>query len=143
MLSSCGYTAVSSTDKSVVQMTKYKSNEEQIIVIQKDIQKGLAVIHEHLDNGIPIIVGVDHSLGDTGNVDETTDHWILIVGRKTDADGIHFLFFDPQTGNKSIGTSDKNRLTVQEDYTLKGSYRVGSKYEKKYCVTMVRPTKNK
>ena len=139
MVKSIGYKAVSVDDKSVIQMTKYKSQEEQILVIQKDIKKGIQLIHDFLEEGKPIIVGIEHSKGNTGNYDKTTDHWVVIVGRKTDDEGVHFLFFDPQTGNKNIGTSQKNKLTIQDNYTLEGTYRLGSKYEKKYIVTMVRP----
>jgi len=138
MLSSVGYKTLGPANKSVIQMTKYKSKNDQVLVIQKDIRKGIDMIHEHLDNKIPIIVGTDHSLGHTGNYDKTTDHWILIVGRKTDNKGVYFLFFDPQTGYKSIGTSAENRLTIQSDFTLKGNYR-----KKMYTVTMVRPSLKK
>ncbi len=135
MLASCNYASVAVTDASVVQMAKYKSAEEQVLVIQNDVEKGVQVIHDHLENEKPIMVGVDHSLGHPGNYDETTDHWIVVVGRKTDSEGTHFLFFDPQTSHKSIGTSEDNKLTVQDDYSLKGTYR-----GKTYTVTMVRPS---
>lgn len=134
MVGSVGYKSVAVTDKSVIQMTKYKSVEEEILVVQKDVKKGIQLIHDFLDDEKPIIIGIEHKLGHTGNYDKTTDHWLVIVGRKTDDKGVHFLFFDPQTGHKDIGTSQKNKLTIQDDFTLKGKYR-----NKPYTVTMVRP----
>ena len=135
MLESCGYQPVNITDPSVFQMTKYKSATQQVLEIQPNIQKGIEIIDDHLERGVPITVGVDHSLDHTGNYDKTTDHWILIVGRKADEKGIYYRYFDPQTEFEKIGTSKENILTIQDNYTLKGVYR-----GKKYTVTVVRPS---
>jgi hypothetical protein len=139
MLNFVGYEPVDKTSKEVVQMTKYKSETQQVLEIQPNIQKGIEIIDKHLERGVPITVGVDHSLDHTGNYDKTTDHWILIVGRKADEKGIYYRYFDPQTEFEKIGTNLDNKLYLQEDSTLKGTYRKGSKYEKKYTVTVVRP----
>ncbi|TAJ15400.1 hypothetical protein DMA11_01830 [Marinilabiliaceae bacterium JC017] len=74
MLNSCGYTTTPPHYSSVIQMTKYKSNDNQVLVIQNEIEKGVKLIHDHLDKSIPILVGTDWKLGHTGNFDKTTDH---------------------------------------------------------------------
>ena len=135
MLNFVGYEPVDKTSKEVVQMTKYKSETQQVLEIQPNIQKGIEIIDKHLERGVPITVGVDHSLDHTGNYDKTTEHWILIVGRKADEKGIYYRYFDPQTEFEKIGISKENILTIQDNYTLKGVYR-----GKKYTVTVVRPS---
>ena len=137
MLNSCGYKSVFVKDPSVFQMTKCdecESKNKHILINQPNIQKGIQIIDDHLERGIPIVVGVDHSSGHTGNHDKTTDHWILIVGRQCNKK-IEYLFFDPQTSNKDRGTSKNNVLILQEDNSLKGIYK-----NKTYIVTMVRPS---
>ena len=137
MLNSCGYKSVSVKDPSVFQMTKCdecESKNKHILINQPNIQKGIQIIDDHLERGIPIVVGVDHSSGHIGNHDKTTDHWILIVGRQCNKK-IEYLFFDPQTSNKDRGTSKNNVLILQEDNSLKGIYK-----NKTYIVTMVRPS---
>ncbi len=138
MLESAGYTPVSSADTTAIQMTKYDSEEN--LVVQSRIRQGVVLIDAHLDNSKPIIVGVDWKSGHTGNYDETTDHWIVIVGRKIENGIKCYLYFDPQTSNLDIGSSDNNKLCLQEDGRLTGRYREGTSYDRTYTVTIVRPS---
>ncbi|MFZ5972425.1 MAG: hypothetical protein ACOYXA_12605, partial [Bacteroidota bacterium] len=141
MLESSDYITVEPFDSSVVQMTKY--NSEGVLTIQKNIEEGKSVIDSHLDSGKPIIVGVDWKPGHTGNYDETTDHWIIIVARIIAGNSTCYRYFDPQTSQKEVGTSEANKLCVQSDGTIKGRYREGSDYDREYTITMVRPSKDK
>jgi hypothetical protein len=141
MLESSGYTTVEPSDTSVVQMTKY--NEDGVLTIQENIEKGKILIDNHLNSGRPIIVGVDWKPGHTGNYDQTTDHWIILVARIIQGNLTCYRYFDPQTGQEEVGTSEANKLCVQSDGTIKGRYREGSDYDREYTITMVRPSKNK
>lgn len=125
-------------DKRNISMIKY--NKEGELEVQPYVKKGLELIDEQINDDKPIIVGVDWKAGHTGNADKTTDHWIIIVGRGKDDTGVYYNYFDPQTSQKPIGTDDKNKLYLQKDNSLKGDFRVGSKYERTYVVTMVRPS---
>ncbi|MBL3658993.1 SH3 domain-containing protein [Fulvivirga sediminis] len=137
MLRSFGnYKVAPTTDSRVVQMTQYEGEDTENLVVQDNASEGLNLINNHIHNRIPIIVGIDWKKGNTGNNDNTTDHWVIIVGKETSNDGIlSYHYFDPQTGHESIGTSNKNKLKLQSDGTLKDTYR-----GRKYVVTMVRPT---
>ena len=140
MLESAGYETVAPNDSRVVQMTKYDTVGN--LQAQEKVSEGLAMINNHLDNNKPIVVGVDWKSGHTGNYDKTTDHWIVIVSRLSEKGKNYYCFYDPQTSNSVVGTSDSNRLYIQADKTLKGVYRKGTTYERTYTVTMVRPSVN-
>ena len=138
MLDSDNYQTVASDHPDVVQMTQADSNGD--LQVQDNISDGIDLINEYLDDGIPIIVGVDYHDGHPGNADETTDHWLVIVGRATTGNQTCYRYYDAQTGHVSIGTSSDNTLCEQDDHTLTDVYREGSTYERTYTVTMVRPS---
>lgn len=141
MLESSGYVTSDPSDSSVVQMTKY--DKDGVLTIQDGIVEGKRIIDSHLDSGKPIIVGVDWITGHTGNYDKTTDHWIIIVARIVENNSTCYRYFDPQTSQEGIGTSENNKVCLQSDGTIKGRYREGSDYDREYTITMVRPSKNK
>ena len=99
-----------------------------------------------LQRGIPVIVGVDEQAGSPNpNTDNTTDHFIVIIGMGTDANGIYFTFYDNASGDPSQGANTNNKLYYnpstglitgksQTDYA-KASFR----YD--YKVTMIRKSK--
>jgi RHS repeat-associated protein len=136
MMESKGYKNAGSDDSRNKQMTKYNDNGE--LTIQPGLKDGRAMIDNYLKSGKPVTVGVDYKSGHTGNGDETTDHWIVIVGSQSGKDGTSYYYYDPQTSQESIGTSSNNKLTLQKDGTLQGTYRVGTTYERTYTVTQVR-----
>ncbi|HNP08519.1 MAG TPA: fibronectin type III domain-containing protein, partial [Cyclobacteriaceae bacterium] len=138
MLKNAGYQAVAANHEDVVQMTIADENGD--LVIQDDILDGIQLINDHLNRNIPIMVGVDYHDGHPGNSDQTTDHWLVIVGRTTTNNQTCYRYYDAQTGIESIGTSTDNELCEQDDHSLKDTYREGSVYERTYTVTMVRPS---
>ena len=141
MINSAGYKTVPPDNSRVIQMTK--ANKDGVLEVQKDVKKGLEMIDKHLEESKPIIVGTDWKAGDTGNHDKTTDHWIVIVGKGEDKNGVYYNYFDPQTSQNAVGTNSGNKLYIQKDGTLKGDYRTGTDYERTYTVTMVRPSDKK
>ncbi len=147
MLESKGCKVCDVTDPKNKQMTKYNDPSVFVLANQDDIEEGLDLIHNTLDKGEPIIVGVDWKDGNTGNYDKTTDHWIIIVGRDYTIDVAwnyreFFYYYDPQTSQQVVGTSKKNKLFLQSNGRLVGDYRVGTQYERTYTVTMVRANKD-
>ncbi|MFK8274608.1 hypothetical protein ACI76Y_02865 [Capnocytophaga cynodegmi] len=114
--------------------------KEGELFIDRDITKqSVEYIDEQLEKGKPILVGVDHTYKYKGgfNNDLSTDHFIVIVGRKRDPDkGIYYLFYEVATSNKDKGTSDDNKLFIQEDFTLKGNPKY--KKDRIYIVLQVR-----
>ena len=101
---------------------------------------GFAVIDQALENGNPIIIGVDYTNG-SPNVDGKTDHFI-VVSSKTETlkngavTSTTYNYFDPRTSHQKYGTSSNNQLTISNN-KMTGSYNHGgSKYN--YTVTTVR-----
>jgi len=138
MLENAGYQTVAPNHEEVVQMTR--ADENDVLEVQDEILDGIHLINEHLNNNIPVMVGVDYHDGHPGNLDETTDHWLVIVGRTTTNNQTCYRYYDAQTAHESIGTSTDNVLCEQDDHTLTDIYREGSVYERTYTVTMVRPS---
>ena len=138
MLESAGYRTVAPDHTNVVQMTQADNNDS--LQVQDNILDGIDLINEYLDNNIPVMVGVDYHDGHPGNSDETTDHWLIIVGRTTTNNQTCYRYYDAQTAHVSIGTSIDNELCEQDNHTLTDTYREGTNYERTYTVTMVRPS---
>lgn len=100
-------------------------------------KKSVAYLDTQLEKGNPILVGVDHTYKYKGgfNNDLTTDHFIVIIGRKSDNEGDYYLFYEVGTSYKNKGINDNNKLYLQDDYSLKGSTVYNSHF---YTVKQVR-----
>ena len=69
-------------------------------------------IDRQLDAGRPVVVGVNHPNGSNKNADGVTDHWLVVTGRGTDAQGrTYYTFHDPGT-RVGQDTNPRNRLYV-------------------------------
>lgn len=83
---------------------------EQNGVNNSNLTKGLSYLKYALSNNIPVIVGVDDDPGHPGNPDNSTDHFVVIVGMGSNSNGNYFQFYDNASGNTSQGTSPLNLL---------------------------------
>lgn len=64
-----------------------------------------------LQRNIPVVIGVDYG-NPSPNLDHTTNHFVVVVGMGTDANGrIYFRFYDNYTANPVYGTSQLNTVT--------------------------------
>ncbi|MBZ4412041.1 LysM peptidoglycan-binding domain-containing protein [Myxococcus sp. MISCRS1] len=116
-----------------------------ITVDRAAAERGRNYIDQQLAAGKPVVVGVNHKTGrNVGNADGITDHFVVITGRGTDAQGrTYYTFNDPATRNQSRGadTNANNRFYVDPNtgnLTRPGprdGYVVGRQFD----VTMVRP----
>lgn len=108
--------------------------------------QGLSYIKYALSNGIPVIVGVDDAVGHTGNLDSTTDHFIVIVGMGTDTIGKYFQFYDNASGIVSQGASSLNKLYYNSTTGIISGSSQCINYvnttEYPYRVTMIRKSKS-
>ena len=102
--------AVGYTCGGYYESTTHQAYTEQKGVNRKETSNAVQYIHNALDNGIPVLAGVDDSPGDPGNHDKTTDHYIVIVGQGNDENGNYFSFYDNATSDKGDGTSENNKL---------------------------------
>ena len=99
-------------------------------------KQAVKYIDEQLENAYPIVVGVDHTYGNTYNADKTTDHFVVIVGRKYDEKGkLYYLFYEVGTRYKDKGISDDNRFYI-ENNTLHGT--PAHNMNRHYVVTQIR-----
>jgi len=106
--------------------------------------EGIDTINSALQNGKPIIVGVDYKIEKYN--DGLEDHFIVIVGRTVSSDSsgnqiVEYHYFDPQTSKTSWGTSSNNVLTLTTDGRLTGTYTTTKGVKNEYTVTSVRPNK--
>lgn len=100
-------------------------------------------INSHLSENRPILTGVDHSPGHTGNRDGTTDHWIVINGRGYDEEKNQYYYTYIETGRSkeqaSSATSENNRLYYD---AKNGTFKDHDVYNgKEYSLTQIRPNK--
>jgi hypothetical protein len=102
-------------------------------------QKGFNIIDNALENGNPIIVGVDYKDG-SPNRDGMTDHFI-VVSSKTEILNNGYVtsktynFFDPGTSFQSRGVSTTNQLIISGN-KMTGTYV--DKPNEPYTVVTVR-----
>jgi len=100
-----------------------------------------------LQRGIPVIVGVDDKPGSSNpQTDNTTDHFIVIVGVGSDSNGIYFTFYDNASGEVSEGTSPTNKLYYNPVTAIISGKSGASFYFNNiathdYIVTMIRKSK--
>lgn len=80
--------------------------------------EGISYIHRALENGEAIRVGVDYNGQNTANAtgyvlnggtDSRTDHFVTVVGRGKDSNGVFFRIYENATGaGGSFGTAGRN-----------------------------------
>ncbi len=129
-----------------------KKQDEYLMIDSQVAKNGIAYLNSELEKGYPVMVGVDYEFDrkiklksgkiDYPNTDETTDHFIVIVGRKYDDKGdLYYLFYDVGTNTINektykAGSNDNNRLYLKADYSLRGESQIPSKHF--YTVTQIR-----
>lgn len=81
--------------------------------MQQNYQNAIDCIDRHLEAGRPIIVGVNHKIGQIIN-EKTTDHFVVIYGRVYDSETgyYHYLYYDVCTGHTSIGYNDNSNRFI-------------------------------
>ena len=96
-----------------------------------------------MGNGIPVIVGVDDKPGSANpQTDNTTDHFIVIVGTGSDANGNYFTFYDNASGFASQGTNINNKLYYNPlTGLISGKSQTDYAIFYTYTVTMIRKSK--
>jgi len=101
-----------------------------------------------LQRGIPVIVGVDDQPGSPNpNTDNTTDHFIVIVGTGIDINGTYFTFYDNASFYPTQGASINNKLYYNPSNGLiTGKSQTAYANDPKlydYIVTQIRKSKSK
>lgn len=114
---------------------------------QTNLAKGLAYLKYALSNNIPVIVGIDDNPGDPGNPDNSTDHFIVIVGMGSNSKGNYFQFYDNASSNTKEGTSSLNLLYYNPTTsTISGASQCSGYFSSvahDYVITQIRKSKIK
>ena len=120
---------------------------EQSGVNQPNLTKGLNYLKYALSNNIPVIVGVDDNPGHPGNPDNSTDHFVVIVGMGSNSNGNYFQFYDNASGNTSQGTSPLNLLYYNSSTgKISGKSQCSGYFNSvahHYIITQIRKSKTK
>ncbi len=79
-------------------------------------QEGINTINNTLENGEPLIVGVDYRDGHPGNADQRTDHFIVVRGKTEQLSSgqvtsTTYNYMDPGTAHRTKGTSSARTLS--------------------------------
>ena len=100
-----------------------------------------------MNNNIPVIVGVDDNPGHPGNPDNSTDHFIVLVGMGSNSNGNYFQFYDNAAGNTSEGTSPLNLLYYDSSTgKITGKSQCSGYFNSvahDYIITQIRKSKTK
>lgn len=121
-----------------------KESKNKLIYASKNpsqsYKEAIECINRHLESGRPIIVGVNYQIGKTYN-EGTTDHFVVIYGRESIDNEIHYMYYEVGKTSISEGYNDdenrfkyisgKNPKFYDEKSELKGGVR--------FDVTQVRP----
>lgn len=106
--------------------------------------KAIDCINRHLDAGLAIIAGVNHTLGGEIN-DGTIDHFVLIVGRQYNKDSNAYEYIYVETGTDSeLHTQDsRNKFRYDESSNMFANSNAYCGDEKNwyntYTLTELRP----
>lgn len=103
-------------------------------------KKAIECIDNHLNNGRPIIVGVNHTMGKTIN-EGATDHFVVIYGKGSDNGNQFYTYYE--VGKSSISASydnENNRFVyIDGDEPLFYDFKSNRGDGKRFDVTQVRP----
>ncbi len=144
------YLSILHEDKSEYKNIKEGKHKQSRFIDADTKDKALDYIDEYLEQGIAVVVGVDHTFNRSlskkhkkttskhtrGYNEGTTDHFIVVIGKGVTEDGKkYYQYYDPGTSHKSVGTNTDNKLIENE----KGHFTSPQPYNKKrtYHLTMV------
>lgn len=90
-----------------IQVATGEDRNGRVSVSSSGVQRARSYIDQQLDQGKPVVVGVSHKDANY-NQDGITDHFVLVTGRGTDAQGRTFYtYHDPATTNRDKGTNNR------------------------------------
>ncbi len=103
--------------------------------IPENLQYALEYIDSELEKGYPVLIGVDKRfdkrISQNKRYNEpayTTDHFVVIVGRKYDSNRVpEYIFYDVDADKEKDGASDENTLREECNF-LKGTNYKGLRY---------------
>ncbi|NDV17745.1 hypothetical protein GO009_17145 [Muricauda sp. TY007] len=131
-----------SRKESFYQLADENDERTELVFHSEDVNAGLLYLDKSLEHGYPVLLGVNHTLKYRrhGVINEdTTDHYIVAVGRKCVNGQVHYIFWDVGT---RYGAKKEWLLELKSDSSLVSvsNYRADGKA---YTVTQIRRNKKK
>ena len=120
----------------LIQVIIENTNAKTVTPDNTKAQQGVNYIDSELEKGNPVLVGTHYKFGYEGNTDNTTDHYIVIIGRGCENDKRFFRFYEVGTSYPEKGQSLKNKLYLEDNFLLKGTGQHNTSH--KYIVSQVR-----
>jgi len=112
-----------------------------IVILEENTKKAIAYLDQELEKGFPVLLGVRHSYkSEEQNYDNTTDHYVTVVGRGCESNKRFFRFYEVGTSNSVNGQHDDNKLFVNENWSITGSPK-NKPDRRTYTLTQVRGNK--
>ena len=119
-----------------------ESDDRKSLNFDEDkLKEGMEYLNLSLEKGLPVMVGVNHTLGgktDNEKKPPTTDHFVVIVGRTCENGQIYYPFWEVGTSKGKEGY--KFKLESNNHLTCDKPYR---KVPEPYIVTQIRMNRNK
>ena len=101
---------------------------------QAGATSGFAKLDEYMTLRKPVMIGVDFMSGTTYNNDNTTEHFVVVVGTGTENGRKYYRFFDVGTADVTKGTNPSFRLYYDSaTHSFKGKGLLGT-----YTITQLR-----
>ena len=114
-----------------------ESDDRKSLNFDEDkLKEGMEYLNLSLEKGLPVMVGVNHTLGgktDNEKKPPTTDHFVVIVGRTCENGQIYYPFWEVGTSKGKEGY--KFKLESNNHLTCDKPYR---KVPEPYVVTQIR-----
>ncbi len=140
------------TSNNVIQVslenTEVDGSYTVTVPVVKNTETGIVYLDQELEKGNPILVGVRHTYKKVKktkgykyeqNYDKSTDHFVIVVGRGYENGKRYFLFYEVGTSCSDKGQHDKNRLFVNDDWSIAGIPQ--HNLTRTYTLTQVRGNK--
>ncbi|OWP82685.1 hypothetical protein BWK59_14530, partial [Flavobacterium davisii] len=140
ILTKSGLGSLSGYPANAIQLAKEIENHTKLSLLSEGLKKGIQYIDSQLESKHPVLIGVNHDLNYRGekNIDHTSDHFVVVVGRSCDTKGAYYIFYEVGTSHRNLGTSDENKLYILTD-KIEGKTAYNS--SKTYQVAQVRLNK--
>lgn len=124
----------------------YVENPDGSLKLVGDPKKAFNMLNESLNERMPILVGLNYKSRYKGNLDQTTDHFVVILGRGYDEakQQYYYIYAETGLGEKYVDRvfNDKNRLYYNpEKGTFRGKHQVDPRLT--YDIVQIRPLKKK
>lgn len=126
-----GFTFQGNKMAAYYQLSLEDSNHKSLVFYPNKIAAGMEYLDMALDKGFSVVVGVNHTFKydkpdkAQGHNEETTDHFVVIVGRYCENNRLYYRFWDVGTQNGESADckfllSDEKHLICSKTYRSDG-----------------------